>query len=289
MLDELRHFLLIAELGTFTKAAKRAHLSQPALTSAIQRLEEAMGAKLLERGRGGTTLTAAGEALVPFARAALTAVEDGRRAIAEVLELRAGEVRLAAGATACTYLLPPILAEFHQRFPHLRLLLREGTSDETLDALEGGEIDLGIVAELERSERPTLEFEPWREDTMVLVAAPVLARSLSAGGPSAVERAPFVAFRRGTTRTLLDRHFPAGERVMELGSMAAIKGNARAGIGVALLSRSALDRDLQLGALQLVPHPSTPLHYSLLLVHRGIERLPPAAAALRHLLIRAGS
>lgn len=285
MLEELRHFLLITEHGTFTKAAKRAHLSQPALTAAIQRLEDTMGARLFDRGRGGVRLTAAGQALVPHARAVLTSLADGRRAVTEVLALQAGEVRLGAGATACTYLLPPLLAAFHARLPKLRLALREATSNEALDAVESGELDLAVVAEVDGVRgRPTLTLERWRDDAMVLVAAPSLAASL-AGDPAKVDRAPFVAFLRGTTRILLDRHFPAGERAMELGSLAAIKGNVRAGIGVALLSRSALDRDLQLGALELVAHPAVPLHYSLSLAHRGVERLAPAAAALRTALL----
>jgi DNA-binding transcriptional LysR family regulator len=288
VVDELRHFLLIAEHGTFTKAAKRAHLSQPALTAAIQRLEDTMGARLFDRGRGGVRLTAAGEALVPHARAVLTSLADGRRAVAEVLALEAGEVRLGAGATACTYLLPPLLAEFHARLPKLRLMLREATSAEALDAVEAGELDLAVVAEVDGVRgRQTLTLEHWRDDAMVLVAAPSLAATL-ANDPTTIDRAPFVAFSRGTTRILLDRHFPAAERVMELGSLAAIKGNARAGIGVALLSRSALDRDLQLGALEIVAHPALPLHYSLSLAHRGVTRLPPAAAALRTALLSAG-
>lgn len=288
MLDELGHFLRIAEQGTFTKAAKRAHLSQPALTAAIQRLEDSMGARLFDRGRGGVRLTAAGQALVPHARAVLTSLADGRRAVTEVLALQAGEVRIGAGATACTYLLPPILAAFHARLPGLRLMLREVTSTEALDGVEAGELDLAVVAEVDGVRgRQTLTLERWRGDAMVLVAAPALAATL-ADDPARIDRAPFVAFLRGTTRILLDRHFPSAERVMELGSLAAIKGNVRAGIGVALLSRSALDRDLQLGALELLTHPVVPLHYSLSLAHRGVSRLPPAAAALRTTLLAAG-
>ena len=285
VLDELHHFLLISEHGTFTKAAKVAHLSQPALTAAIQRLEESMGARLFDRGRGGVRLTAAGQALVPHARAVLTSLADGRRAVGEVLALRAGEVRLGAGATSCTYLLPPLLAAFHARLPDLRLTLREATSLEALDAVEAGELDLAIVAEVDGVRgRPTLTLERWREDTMVLVGTPSLAASLERD-PSRIDHAPFVAFSRGTTRILLDRHFPSAERVMELGSLAAIKGNVRAGIGLALLSRAAIDRDLELGALALIAHPAVPLHYSLSLAHRGVTRLPPAAAALRAALL----
>ena len=74
MFDSFAHLLLIVEHGTFTEAARHAHLSQPALTASIRRLEEAFGAQLLHRGRRGASLTAAGEALLPRVRAALAAV-----------------------------------------------------------------------------------------------------------------------------------------------------------------------------------------------------------------------
>src|SRR5690606_1146765 len=146
MLEDLRHFVLIAEIGNFTRAASRAHLTQPALSASIRRLESKLGARLLHRGRTGARPTAAGEALLPLARAAIAAVEAGERAVAEVEGLRVGEVRLAAGATACTYLLPEVLARYRRAHPNIRFVLRETTTDESLDALHSGQIDLAIVS-----------------------------------------------------------------------------------------------------------------------------------------------
>lgn len=271
MFDELRHFLLIAEHGTFTEAARRTHLSQPALTASIRRLEDRMGARLLHRGPAGASLTAAGDALVPRARAALAAVEDGQRAVAEVAGLHAGEVRIGAGATACTYLLPPELAAFRQRHPGIRFLLREATTHEALEGLAAGDLDLLVVTVDEGGEH-------WRDDPLVLVASPDLEP----------HGAPFVTFRKGaTTRGLVDRHFPEARIVMELGSIAAVKGNVRAGIGIALVSRLAVQSDLELGRLVEVADPRTPIIRPLSIVHRGVERLPPAAAALREQLLAA--
>src|SRR5262245_36137821 len=117
MLDELRHFLEIARQGTFTAAARQVHLSQPALTASIHRLESELGANLLDRGPGGAVLTAAGRALVPWAESALSSVARGRRAVREIESLESGEVRIGAGSTACLILLPPLLAEFHDAHP----------------------------------------------------------------------------------------------------------------------------------------------------------------------------
>lgn len=272
MLDELRHFVLIAEHGTFTEAARQAHLSQPALTASIRRLEEYVGAPLLYRGRSGSVLTAAGQALLSRARAALAAVEDGRRAVAEIAGLQAGTVTVGAGATACTYLLPPLLARFRRRYPGIRLRLREAFTEQVMSDLDAGEIDIGIVT--------GPGDDAWCDDELIVVASPELDPQSRA----------FVTFPEGSpTRAFLLEHFADVDIVMELGSIAAVKGNARAGIGKALVSRAAVEMDLQAGRLVTIDGPETPIVRRLSLIHRGQKRMPPAAAALRELLLASRS
>lgn len=272
MLDELRYFVAIVEAGTYGRAAQRLHLTQPALSAAVTRLEAEVGARVLDRGRHGAVVTAAGAALLPHARAALAAVVAGTRAVAEVEGLRDGEVRLAAGATACTYLLPKILAEYRERHPGIRFLLRETSSDEATEALHAGEIDIAVTT--------TEDGEPWYTDELILVRAPDFKLR------SKVARERFVTFSsRSTSRALLDALFPEADVVMELGSIAAVKGNVRAKIGVALVSRHAVKRDLEQGQLVRIPHRGTPVKRPLSLLHFGVDRLPPAAAALRELLL----
>lgn len=272
MHDEFRYFVAIVEAGTYRRAAQRLHLTQPALSAAIARLESQVGARVLDRGRRGASPTAAGTALLPHARAALAAVDAGLRAVAEIEGLHDGEVRLAAGATACTYLLPSVLARYREAHPGIRFLLRESASDEALESLYAGDIDIAVT---------TAEGgEPWYTDELILVRAPDFP------APPEIERARFVTFgRRSTSRALLDALFPEADVVMELGSIAAVKGNVRARIGVALVSRHAVERDLAQGLLVRIPHPGTPVKRPLSLVHQGVARLPPAAAALRELLL----
>ncbi len=275
MLSSLYHLVLIVEHGTFTEAARRAHLSQPALTASIRRLEEHFGARVLDRGRHGARLTAAGEALLPRARRALAAIDEGRRAVAEIEGLHAGEVRVGAGSTACTYLLPPELAAFRHEYPGVRVILRETTTTEALDALRDGELDLAII-----SDTPITpvrrDGELWMRETLILVGSPTLDP----------QTAPFLTFRKGaTTRQVFDLTFPNAEVVMELGSIAAVKGNVRAGIGLALVSENAVADDLKRGLMVRVPHAHTPIERELRVVHAGLARLPPAAKRLRDQLV----
>ncbi len=268
MIDELRQFLLIAEHGTFTEAARRAHLSQPALSASVKRLEDAMQARLLDRGRHGASLTLSGQALVPHAKAALAALAEGKRAVGEVEGLRTGEVRLGAGATATTYLLPSILSRFRRTYPGLKFMLREGYALDIRSEIEAGELDLGIVS------GPGDDY--WCDDELIIVASPKID----------ARQAGFLTFPEGsTTRRLLETHLGDVDIVMELAGIAAVKGNARAGMGKALISRAAVDSDLKAGRLVEVKSRKTPIRRKLSLVHRGVARLPKAAAALREAIL----
>jgi DNA-binding transcriptional LysR family regulator len=268
MIDRLRYFALVAEHGTFTSAARHGHVSQPALTAAIAKLEQEMGARLFVRGAKGAVLTAEGQALLPPAHAALSAIDAGRRAVREVVGIEVGDVRIGGGATACAYFLPPLLAEFRASHPRVRLVLREATSAGVLEALDTGALDLGVIT----ADRG----DPWLEDEIVLVRAP---RTDPKG-------APFVTFvPGGTTRELVDRYFPDSPIAMEIGSVQAIIAHVVAGVGVALVSRHAVRRELSARKLVRVPHPRTPIPRPFRIVHNGLERLPPAAAALRELLL----
>ena len=101
-----------------------------------------------------------------------------------------------------------------------------------------------------------------------------------------IDDAPFVTFREGaTSRELLVRHFPRARIVMELGSIAAVKGNVVAGIGIALISRSAAARDIEQGRLIEIVDHRLPVPRLLSILHRGQHRLPPAAAAFYEMLL----
>jgi DNA-binding transcriptional LysR family regulator len=277
MYADLCNFLLVLQEGTFTSAARAAHLTQPALSASIRRLEEQLGGPLLHRDRRGARLTDAGRALLPHARAARAAVEEGRRSVAETLGLGRGEVVLGAGATATTYLLPPMLRAFGDRHPAITYRLKEIGTPRVVEAVRNGQLDLGVATRLPGDVADWgVDEETWCADPLVLIAAPGETRS----------QPPLLTFTAGSPlRTLLDRHFPEASIHMELGSIPAIKGNVAAGSGIALVPRSTVEHTVAEGRLVYWPDPRTPLTRELVLVHRGIDRLSTAAAALRELIL----
>ncbi len=276
MLDSLRHFVLVCETGSFTAAARKAWRTQPAISASIQRLEGDLGARLLERLPRGARPTAAGAALLPRARAALAAAEECRRAVQEVAGLKAGEVRVGGGAVAVDHLLPSVLAVYRRRWPGVVLKVREVFTPTVPRRVAAGELDLAI------GEAPVhgAKVEPWRDDPLVLVAAPDVSI------PTDLSSAPVVTFPRGSSlRRALDVLLPDAVVAVELSSVAAVLGHTRAGLGVTLISRAAVAIDLAQGTLVEIAGPRPLPTRQLVLVHRGLERLPPAAARLRELLL----
>ena len=272
--DELRTFLAIVDTGSFTAAARSVHRTQPAISAAMHRLEDWASARLLERRATGSVPTQAGSALLPHARAVIAALDDAQRAVSEIVGLSAGEVRIGAGATACSELLPPHLARFHITFPSVAVRLRETDNTRLGAMLADGRLDIAILTGGVPVPKGVVQ-EPWLHDELVLVRAPN------------VHSTDVVTFWEGSAiRRLLLAKWPDATIGMELGSVAAVTAHVLQGVGTALLSRLTVDRYLSDGDLQLVRRAGFPLRRELVLGHRGIDRLSPAASKLRGQLLR---
>ncbi len=143
-LDQLRHFLKVAELANFTRAAEVVGLSQPALSRSIARLEEELGQPVLDRQTRQVVLTEAGKLLAERARQILTLADDTRAQITD--DGQTGQVRVASIPTIAPYFLPSLLTQFRRACPRANVLVREDTTDKLLHMLADGEIDLAIMA-----------------------------------------------------------------------------------------------------------------------------------------------
>lgn len=166
-LDQLRHFLLVAEQANFTRAAEIALISQPALSRSIARLEEELGRPLFERRTRQLTLTDAGQLLLPRARQIISLMEDAKDELID--DGTTGRVRVAAIPTIAPYYLPQRLRDFQKGHAQARLLVQEETTERLLKKVVDGDIDVAIAAL--PIEQRYLKVEPLFEEELLLVLA----------------------------------------------------------------------------------------------------------------------
>lgn len=241
-LDRLRLFADVARLGSFTAAAERAGLTQPAVSQQVRALERALGVRLVERVGRRARPTPAGTALLPGARRVEEAVADAVAAVAPHRSGTTGRVRIGTGATACIYLLPPLLRTVKARMPGLEITVRTGNTPDVLALLDGNALDVAVVT----MPAPGRMFDVSAicDDGLVAVL-PGDAEAPASVTPGGLAARPLLLYEGGHTRRLVDQWFAAaGEAptpVMELGSVEAIKRLVGAGLGWAVLPRLALD------------------------------------------------
>ena len=262
-LTPLRSFLAIARLKNMTRAAAELHLTQPALSSQLGRLESELGERLFERSRRGMVLTEAGAAFAVHAERALAEIEAGFSAVAEVSGVVRGKLRVGGGATATGYLLPPVLGKLLSLHPEVEINVREQGSSDVRRAVADGNVDVGIVTSGGRNDgRWALDERPWVSDELVLIVPPDHALCASRRRTFSwtdLSDTPMVLFESGSAirKMLDDAAAKAGVRLkpaMELRSIASIRRMVREGIGAGFVSRFALSDD-DLGGLSCKRSP----------------------------------
>jgi DNA-binding transcriptional LysR family regulator len=241
-LDQLRAFMDVVELGSFSAAAERRDLTQPAVSLQVRQLERRLGVALIERVGRRARPTAAGAELLAHAGRIDAAVSAALDAVARHATGAVGRVRLGTGATACIFLLPPILRELRRRFPTLEITVSTGNTAEIVKAVEDNLIDLALVT-LPASGR-ALAITPVLDDEFVVIAPPPMALPKRIT-PAALAGLPVLAFDPGgNTRRIVDawcaRGSAALKPVMSLGSVEAIKELVGAGLGCAVVPRMAV-------------------------------------------------
>ncbi|MBB5160143.1 DNA-binding transcriptional LysR family regulator [Mycobacterium sp. AZCC_0083] len=280
-LRQLEYFVAVAEERNFTRAAERVHVAQPAVSAQIARLEREVGQRLLDRSRRETRLTAAGDAMLPHARAALSAVANARLAIDELAQLVRGTVTLGT-VTSHNVDIPTLLADFHRAHPAVEITLSTDSSDALIDDVQSGALDAAIVS-VGSDEVPSgLAVEvvtdeaidaavclddPWASRTSIglarLVERQLIALPIGAGIRAQFERAcataglkPHVAFEASTPVALAEL--------------------AEHGLGVAILPQSVSRTHPGLAAIAITPE----LRGRLVFAWRSSGPMSPAARVL---------
>jgi DNA-binding transcriptional LysR family regulator len=253
LLAQIEGFLEIARQGNMRRAAYTLSISQPALTARLQGLEDELGMALFRRAHSGMVLTPAGRAFLPHADRAIEAIRSGSSLIRELELGVTGELALAVAPAVSAYVLPEILVRFTARHPDVRLLVRTGHSEEIVDLVARGEVDLGIVRQLRD---PRVSRRPLYDDELVLVAEPG-HRFAMAGKIDVAEisHAQLILFDRTSsyydvTNALFRVAGVVPRGVTEVDNIEAAKRMVERGLGVALLPGTAVADALSGGSLR---------------------------------------
>jgi DNA-binding transcriptional LysR family regulator len=281
----LRSFAEVARQGSVTRAAQLLRLQQPTVSHRLAALERAVGAPLFERIGNSLALTAAGEALLPFARQIPPAVGEAVDAARAAAGMEARRLHIGCAETPATYLLPGYLHALRRRDPDLQVRLTVGNAARVLAVTVAGGVDVALLTE--REENHALHGEtffrdrfvvavavddPWatgeRVDVAALGTRPLLLREAGAGTRAYVDE----ALRAAGVRP---------DETLEVASLEAIKRMAEAGAGVAVVPGIAVAREAAEGRLRVLvlDAPANNLNYRL--VWHKDKRPVPGVALLR--------
>ena len=286
-MDQIRTFVAVARGRSFSGAAATLHRSQPAISRRIELLEREFDIALFERLRGGSILTDAGAAFLPYAEIVLAAAADGAEALRAGRQGETGRIPLALVGTLANAALTNALRQFGKQYPKVRLELRTATSHEVSDLVQRGEAMLGLRYSSGRHSGVVSQIIA--EEKLVVVARP--DHPLADGrryqpGKLAGER--WVAFparnRRESFVQFLQRKFLAAgledAEIIPIDSLTAQKRLVEAGFGIALLAESGIQDELKQGTLKVLNVPALHAAIPIALVYRGNGYLSAAARSL---------
>jgi DNA-binding transcriptional LysR family regulator len=268
----LKVFHTVAKLLSFTKAAEALHMTQPAVTFQVRQLEEYFNTRLFDRTHNKVNLTPAGERVAEFAERIFDLYSEMENSVRDLTGEISGALTIGASTTIAEYMLPALLGEFKNRYPDINLRLKVSNSEGIVSMVEHNVIDLGLVES--QVSNKNLIVEVCHDDQLVVVAAPdhELVKRGAKVKAAEIVKYPFVSREEGSgTREvimqyLIDENVNPGEMnfCLELGSPEAIKGAVEAGMGITIISRSIIDKELKLNTLcelQLDPPLSRPFSF----------------------------
>jgi DNA-binding transcriptional LysR family regulator len=288
-LDQLRALGEVVRLGSFSAAARKLNLSQPAVSLQIRELEARVGVRLVERMGKRAFATEAGRALIGHGGRIADEAERAMAAMRRYREGWLGRVRIGTSFVILNYLLPPILKRLRAEHPQLEILVSLGSSAMKVEQLLRNEIDIGIVA-LPVVD-PHLEVTVLRHDHMMGVLPPN-ARAPQRLKPADFARWPLILDAPGSRMGRIVRDWlAAGEGAprpaMEIGDIHAIKTLVAAGVGASILPMESLGWQAKRGEVVLRPLVP-PARYSIGLVQRRDKPDDPALALARAALMTLG-
>ena len=256
----LQVFYSVARQLSFTKAAEQLFMTQPAVTFQVKQLEEHFNARLFERSHGKIALTPTGRLVMGYAEKILGLSEEMETRVGELTGTMSGPLLLGASTTIAEFMLPHVLGEFKARHPQVQTQMTVGNSETIENRVADYSLDVGLIES--PSHLPSLHTEVCCDDELVMICAPGHRLAQERGvTPQQIMIEPYVSRETGSgTREFADNYLRESgispddlNVVMELGSPEAIKGVVETGIGVSIVSRATIVKELKLKVLVAVP------------------------------------
>ncbi|HTV07182.1 MAG TPA: LysR family transcriptional regulator [Acidobacteriaceae bacterium] len=278
--EQLRTFMEVSRLRSFSRAAEKLNVTQPAISAQIRTLETEVGARLFDRDGGKVTFTAAGRVFEPFAEHCLQCHNHIMVTVGELHRTPRGEISVSANEATSLYVLPAVFAQFKRQYSRVGLSIVRADRMRTVEAVLNREVDFGVVTLPIKDAR--LLVDTLHRDDVVLVApsqhplAPRESVKLAEILPHAL-----LLPKQGRQRDLIEDMFRNGDvqpRVaMEVESSELLKRLISAGLGIGFLPRSNVMEDTKSGSLKIIKVEGVRLQRELALIYRKDKTLTRAA------------
>lgn len=291
-LSDLRAFVAASDHGSFRAAADVLCISQSALSRRIDKLEGALGVRLFERTTRQMSLTTAGRGFANKARHVLNELDSALLGTQDVAERLSGEVTIACVPSAVAYFLPGVIKAYHEKYPNIKLRIRDETSAEILLSVAHSEADFGLT--YIGTQEPDIEFEPLIEDPFVLACARhhPLANKRRVRW-SELAQYDYVSVAQGSgNRMLIDLALAKSTALprwfCEVQHVTALVSLVEAGVGVGVVPKLAMPRSDH-ATLASVPLTDPPITRTLGLIKRRGRALSAAAQLFYDVLLQSKS
>ncbi|TFE00866.1 LysR family transcriptional regulator [Jeotgalibacillus sp. R-1-5s-1] len=261
--QQLQIFITVAEQKSFSKAASTLHMTQSAVSQHIRAFEEKMGSRLLERTNKYVRLNQAGEIVLHHAKEMDRLYQHMRRLVDDVTNQASGPLTIGASYTFGEYVLPPIIAKLHQLYPDIQPSVEIGNTAHIADLVSRNHLDIGIVEGHFKQEK-SLSTTKHSNDEMVIVASSrhPLAKRKRLGASLLADQLWICREEGSGTREAAEHVFKlldiSPSNMMIFSSTQAIKEAVESGLGVTLLSKWAIKKELARGDLVMLPVKGLP-------------------------------
>ncbi|CAH2715803.1 HTH-type transcriptional regulator CysL [Neobacillus rhizosphaerae] len=261
--QHLEVFVKVVEKENFSKAAEELHMTQPAVSQYIRTLEESIGTRLLERSNKYVRLNKAGEIVYHHAKEILALYTKMQSLVDDLTNKASGSIAIGASYTFGEYILPHIIARMQEQYPLISPSIKIQNTKEIIELVKMHQLDIGIIEGFINEDM--LNSEVVSEDRMVIVASPRhrLLTMKRENRISDLEEERWILREEGSgTREAAENLFRkydfTPKKIMEFGSTQLIKESVEAGLGISLLSRWAIEKELTNGYIGMIPVEGLP-------------------------------